>query len=124
VFSRQRILMLLALLATAGLAGHWWLQSEKIYHQNLSVFCQALSCRYELQLHNPGELQAIQLVWIAHQVNQDQGQIFSLINKKTIEVPDQQVFMTADSQRTISGRFRKPARTAYVVLKLREVAVH
>jgi len=118
---RVWILSLLAAASLATFAWYLWYDSQQIKYSDLAVHCREMSCRYEMKLKNPGPLQGAQFIWVAHKVTQDKGDIISWITKNTEEVAGEKVYMTASSQRTVSGVFRKPQHTSYVVLKLRPV---
>lgn len=118
---RQKVLTVIALILLVVLAVYGWQRSQSIYYEDLQVFCHGSSCDYQMRLFNPGETQGVQLIWVAHKVTQDQGEIFSFIEKNTQEVAGQTEYMLAGVQRQVSGTFTRPQHTSYVVLKLRPV---
>ena len=118
---RELILAALAVVALAALAVYRWQDSQLIQQHDLAVHCSGRSCNYQVRLANPGPLQGTQLIWVAHKVTQDKGDVFSWIHKNTEEVAGEKVYMTAGSKRSVAGSFTKPRYTSYVVLKLRPV---
>jgi len=80
--------------------------------------CQQALCDYQVRLLNRGGPQSVQLMWHAHVVTQKPGMAIGIINKKVELVAGEVVYLKADGERVLEGRFRKPANTSYVVLKL------
>lgn len=119
--NRSVVLTIIAALSVTALAIHYWRQAGFIQVQEHSIHCRQLECDYQMALHNPGPHQGVRLLWVAHIVDKEEGEVFGFLRKNTKTVIGDEVYMVAGSQREIGGHFRKPERTNYVVLKLEPI---
>lgn len=119
--NRTAVLTLVAALSVTALSVHYWRKAGLMKVEDYQVHCRQQFCEYQLTLVNPGEHQGARLLWEAHIVDKEVGKVFGYLQKNTRTIVGKEEYLVSGSRRTVTGNFRKPSGTNYVVLKLEPI---